>query len=122
GITENQTVLVEIVGEIGANGGVTPFQPQILQRTVLHHVGNIGIAFPLLSFTATAGDFDVVTGDIAGHEGQAGYADTGEVVVVAHLPGAFLDVGEVVDLHEVDQERVAAGDVRERVIAAHSLV
>src|SRR5690606_14370443 len=25
GIAENQTVLVEIVGEIGANGGVTPF-------------------------------------------------------------------------------------------------
>src|SRR5690606_17079531 len=82
----------------------------------------IGIALPFLAFTAATGDFDVVTGDVAGHEGQAGYADAGEVVIVAHLPGAFLDVGEVVDLHEVDQERVAAGDIGERIVTAHALV
>lgn len=42
---------------------------------------------------------DVVAGQVAGHEGQAGQSQTGEVVVVAELPGVLVLVAEVVDLH-----------------------
>ena len=59
--------------------------------------------------------------DVAGHEGQAGNAEADEVVVVAQLPGALLGAGEVVDLDEVDQVRVAAFQVGEGVVAVHSL-
>ncbi|MNF88165.1 hypothetical protein D3C81_1589260 [compost metagenome] len=34
----------------------------------------------------------------------------------------FVDVGEVADLHEVDQIRIAAADVRIRIVATHALV
>ncbi len=64
----------------------------------------------------------MVAGNVAGQEGQAGYADGGEVVVVACLPGALVGIGEVVDLHEVDQEGVAAVDIGKAGIAAHLLV
>ncbi|MNP43113.1 hypothetical protein D3C76_1369130 [compost metagenome] len=82
----------------------------------MHHILELGVAFPLLAFTAI-GQADIIAADVAGHEGQAGNSQFGEVIVVAGLPGALVGTGEVVDLHEVDQVRVGTVDVRESGIA-----
>src|SRR5690606_33621144 len=114
--------LIGVTGEIGTEHGVAQTYGDIFQRPALDHVLEFDIALPLAAGGGTAGDLGMVAGNVAGQEGQAGYADGGEVVVVACLPGALVGIGEVVDLHEVDQEGVAAIDIGKAGIAAHLLV
>src|SRR5690606_36973423 len=120
GVAEDQAVLVQVVAEVGAGGGVAPRDAEVLQRAILEHVGDVGVAFPFLAFGQAGTAVDVVAGQVAGHEGQAGNAEGGEVVVVAGLPGLLVLEGEVADLHEVDQEGVGAVDVGEAGVAARS--
>src|SRR5690606_16702280 len=122
GVADDQAVLIGVTGEIGTEHGVAQTYGDIFQRPALDHVLELDIALPLAAGGGTAGDLGMVAGNVAGQEGQAGYADGGEVVVVACLPGALVGIGEVVDLHEVDQEGVAAVDIGKAGIAAHLLV
>ena len=87
----------------------------------MHHVLDLAVAFPLLAGLAVL-ELDVVTREVTAHETQARNAQLGEVVVVTCLPGAFFGAGKIVDLHEVDQVRVAAIHIREGAVAGHVLV
>ena len=102
-VADDHAVLVQVVLEVAAGGGVAQFQAEVFQRAALEHVGDVGVALPGLAFAGARAAVDVVAGEVAGHEGQAGNAEGGEVVVVADLPGAFVLVAEVVDLHQVEQ-------------------
>ncbi len=87
----------------------------------MYDVLEFDVALPLAAIAAAA-VLGVITGDIARQEGQAGDADRGEVVVVTRLPGALVSVGEIVDLDEVDQVRVAAVDVGIAGVTVHLLI
>src|SRR3989338_7899318 len=120
-VADDDAVLVRIAGEVGFEAGVAQAHVDIFQWPALHHVLDLDIALPLAAGVISAGNLRVAAFDVAGHKAQAGYAELAEVVVVAGLPGALVGVGEVVDLHEVDQERVAAIDIGVTGVAAHVL-
>src|SRR5690606_12783738 len=83
---------------------------------------DISVAFPLFTFRY-ASAFEVVAADIAGHEGQAGNANRGEVEVVASLPRLLIFVGKITDLYEVDQVGVnVTADIGEAGVAGHFLI
>ncbi|MNM96597.1 hypothetical protein D3C81_1090790 [compost metagenome] len=63
----------------------------------------------------------MVTVHITRQEAQTINANSLEVIVITQLPRAFLRCREVVDLHIVDQIRIAAIEVRHRVVAVHAL-
>ncbi|KMQ53286.1 hypothetical protein ACS96_29800 [Pseudomonas aeruginosa] len=121
-VADDQPGLVDVVAEIAAEGAVAQLDPQVLQRPRLHQVGDIGVPLPFLAAPTAVKKVDVFATQVAAHECQAGQADGGEIVVVAQLPGALVLVGEIADLHEVDQIRIGPGQVGETAVAGHALV
>src|SRR5690606_27897793 len=100
GVIEDQPVLVDVGAVVGAGGDVAYADVQILQRAALYGVANIQIPLPLLALEAQTG-IDVIPPDIAHRGRQTRYTQRSEVVVVAHLPGAFVRSGELVGRHLV---------------------
>src|SRR5690606_34338980 len=92
-----------VASTIAAEGGVTPFQVQVLQRAFLEGVADIGVTLPLFAVAISS---EVFAGEIAGHEGQAGNTDGCEVEIVASLPGLLVSLGEITNLYVVHQEGV----------------
>src|SRR5690606_28467429 len=123
GVADDQTVLVAIATcAIATESSVTPFDVQVLQRTFLEGVADIGVAFPLFAFRY-AGTLEVVAAQVTGHEGQAGNADGCEVKVVAGLPGLLVFLSKVTNLYIVDQVGVdVTADIGKAGVAGHLLV
>src|SRR5690606_6447927 len=123
GVADDQTVFVHIVAStIAAESGVTPFYVQVLQRTFLEGVTDIGVAFPLFTFRY-AGALEIITRDVTGHKGQAGNTDGCEVEIVTGLPGLLVLLCEITDLYEVDQIGVdVTAKIGEAGVTGHLLV
>src|SRR5690606_40587311 len=120
GVADDQTVLVAIATcAIATESSVTPFDVQVLQRTFLEGVADIGVASPLFAFRY-AGTLEVVAAQVTGHEGQAGNADGCEVKVVAGLPGLLVFLSKVTNLYIVDQVGVdVTADIGKAGVAGH---
>ncbi len=95
-------------------------QREVLQRTALHGIHQIAVAFPLAA--ATIRQLDIATVGIAIHQLEAGQAEIGKAVVVAQLPAALIAVGKVVDLYQVGQEGIGPVQIGKTGFALHLLI
>lgn len=84
-VADDKAVLVNIAGDVAAGARVAPLDADVLQRTTLHHVADIGIAFPGLALTQSGTAVNVITRQITSHEGQPGHSQGGKVVVITQL-------------------------------------
>lgn len=69
-VAQNQAVLVDIPGGVGADHRITPAQREVFERAALNGVTDIDIALPFLTLGAT--NVEVVAGNITGKGVQAG--------------------------------------------------
>ena len=87
---------MDVLANVTTDARVAPTYVEVFQVTFLQGVRQLGFAGPLFGVFTVSGVNAVAT-DIAVHKGQARYAEAGEVVVVAHLPGALIWAVEAAD-------------------------
>src|SRR5471032_2411658 len=103
GVADDQAVFVLVAGSNGGTGaphGVFPGEADVLEGAFRNHVRQADITFPLA--LAASGVLDIVAVQVDHAGGQARYADLGEVIGVASLPGTFAGTAELLDLHVGD--------------------
>ncbi len=108
--------------------------PTFFSGPCWHDVGNSDVTFPLaravgvcldLSNTHSATGIDIVATQVNHTSGQARYANLGEVIRVASLPGTFASTGKLGNLRvsgQISRRTIALVQEREVTVAVAGLV